>query len=174
MVTREQMDTLSLRVGNILELVSDLRVENSQLKAEIEELKVKHEQYDRKVEEQGKETRRLREQLDERNHKLNQLLLKEEELENFLLQIIGQMDSVGLAEFQKQFAEVGELRIQGDLPEPTPAPKDVSPAAIVEVAFGSDGIEVSEATMADGDFQIDPGNSVEVMVRKNGEFRQIR
>lgn len=176
MVTREQMDTLASRVGNVLELVGDLRIENSQLSAEVEQLKSRHDQSERKIEEQAKESKRLREQLEERNQKLNEMIVREEEFENYMLQLIGQVDHVKLAEFQNQFAELAQKKINGDFEAPaTPAPGE--PLEVVDVSYGENNISVNQSELVEieaaGDINVDGEDTTEIFLDDQGELQRI-
>lgn len=177
MVTREQMDTLSSRVGSVLELVGDLRIENSQLSAEIEQLKTRHDQSERKIEEQAKESKRLREQLEERNQKLNEMIVREEEFENYIMQMIGQVDHVKLAEFQNQFAELNRMKIEGEFqaPEGTPAPGE--PLEVVEVEYGAENIQVNSAQFmeidADGGLDMNGEEPAEIYLDDQGDLQRV-
>lgn len=176
MVTREQMDTLSSRVGNVLELVGDLRIENSQLGAEVEQLKSRHDQSDRKIEEQAKESKRLREQLEERNQKLNEMIVREEEFENYMLQLIGQVDHVKLAEFQNQFAELARMKIEGEFKAPE-ATDSGDPLEVLEVEYGEENITVSQSQLVeidtDGDLEMNGGDTTEIFLDEKGDLQRI-
>ena len=165
MVTREQMDTLTTRVSSVLELVSELRIENSHLKAEVEQLKERQDQSDRKIEEQAKESMRLREQLEERNAKLNEMILKEEELENFMLQVIGQMDQVRLSEYQKEFVRVADLKSEGGLAESAaPTGGAQTPAELLQVDIQQNGaFSVESSTEDQVSVDLDEGRGMEVV-----------
>ena len=164
MVTREQMDLLSTRVSGVLELISDLRVENSHLKAEVDQLEQRRDQCERKIDEQTKESIRLREQLEERDKKLNEMVLKEEELENFMLQMIGQMDGVRLQEYQKEFLKVADMQAGIEPRDEASAPVDTTPAEVLQVEYDTDGGVVVETTTADRvDFEPESDRALEVV-----------
>ncbi|MCR9144178.1 MAG: hypothetical protein NXI24_18160 [bacterium] len=176
MVTREQMDTLSSRVGNVLELVGDLRIENSQLAAEVEQLKTRHDQSERKIEEQAKESKRLREQLEERNQKLNEMIVREEEFENYMLQLIGQVDHVKLADFQNQFAELSQKKIDGEFQAPESG-ETGDPLEVLEVAYDSDKISVNQSELVDiddaGNFDVTEENTTEIFLDEQGDLQRL-
>jgi septal ring factor EnvC (AmiA/AmiB activator) len=163
MVTREQMDTLSLRVGTVLELVSELRVENSQLTAAIEQMKVRQEQSERRIDDQSKELLRLREQLEERNQRLNEMILKEEELENYVMQLIGQIDQIKLSAHQAQFVRAAEAKIDGAMPVPADANAH-APLDVFELDFANDSVTIQETSMDTINLNGSNGKALEVIV----------
>src|SRR5689334_15358001 len=94
MITLEQLEQLEGRIVKALELISDLRVENSHLESEADRLKASNDQLKLAAEEREKEALKWQQQLQEATQELSRLKSKEQELETRILSIIAKLDNL--------------------------------------------------------------------------------
>ena len=94
MVTMEQLEQLEGRIVKALELISDLRVENSHLETESERLKTTNDQLRLTAEERERDAQKWQQQLQEATQELSRLKSKEQELETRILSIIAKLDNL--------------------------------------------------------------------------------
>ena len=94
MITVEQLDQLEGRIVKALEIISDLRIENSQLESKADSLEANNEELKIKTDEKIKAAEQLEQQLKEATTELSQLRSKEQEIETKILQIIAKLDNV--------------------------------------------------------------------------------
>ena len=94
MITMEQLEKLEGRIVKALDLISDLRIENSQLESKVDTFELNNQQLKLKAEEKIKEAENLEKQLQEATGELNKLKSREQELETKILQIIAKLDNL--------------------------------------------------------------------------------
>jgi hypothetical protein len=184
MITMQQLEELESRIIKALQLIGDLRVENSRLESDNENLKSVAEEAKLSLEEKEQEIVRIQRELDDTVRELAALKDKEEVLEKKLIELLGKMDTL----------KVGSSPVTPaprPAPEPRAAEKSTPPPAASRIAaepemerepFRDVNVEVVKAgddmaaadkdddiiiidddtAMADGDIAIEPA-------RKKGE-----
>jgi hypothetical protein len=90
----EQLEQLEGRIVKALELISDLRVENSHLESELEKVKANNDQLKLTTEEKIRDAARFRTELDEARMDLEKLQSREKSLEDKISEIIHKLDGV--------------------------------------------------------------------------------
>ncbi|MCS7204976.1 MAG: hypothetical protein NZ853_04715 [Leptospiraceae bacterium] len=93
MITLEQLDELESKIIKALELISDLRTENSRLEAENQKLRDEYEKISQLLEKKEKDISSLKEQLEKANLELGRLKENESVLEKKILQILAKLNS---------------------------------------------------------------------------------
>ena len=127
MITMEQLENLEGRIVKALELISDLRIENSQLDSKVDNLESNNEQLKIKTDEKIKQAEHLEIQLQEATGELGQLKSKEKALETKILQIIAKLDNIKTVNFSSIDDEHGhsageQLSEETSTPEEIPLP----------------------------------------------------
>lgn len=95
MITLEQLDELEGRIVRALELIGDLRSENSRLESENERLRTEHDELKIALDEKEKTVQSLKEQLDKTGAELNELKQKESVLEKRITEMLSRLSDVG-------------------------------------------------------------------------------
>ena len=94
MISMQQLEELENRVVKALQLISDLRTENSKLENENEEIKSELEEAKLSLEEREQEIERIRKELDDATRELEELNAKEEILEKKVVSLLGKLDDL--------------------------------------------------------------------------------
>ena len=94
MITMQQLEELESRVIKALQLIGDLRTENSKLENENEEIKGELEEARLSLEEKEQEVEKIRKELDEATRELEELNAKEEVLEKKVIGLLGKLDTL--------------------------------------------------------------------------------
>ncbi len=94
MISMQQLEELENRVVKALQLISDLRTENSKLENENEEIKGELEETKLSLEEKEQEIERIRKELDHATIELEELNAKEEVLEKKVIALLGKLDGL--------------------------------------------------------------------------------
>ena len=94
MISMQQLEELENRVVKALQLISDLRTENSKLENENEEIKSELEEARLSLEEREQEIERIRKELDDATRELEELQAKEEVLEKKVVSLLGKLDDL--------------------------------------------------------------------------------
>jgi hypothetical protein len=94
MISMQQLEELENRVVKALQLIGDLRSENSKLENENEELKGDLEETKLSLEEKEREIEKIRKALDEATRELEDLNAKEEVLEKKVIGLLGKLDTL--------------------------------------------------------------------------------
>lgn len=94
MISMQQLEELENRVVKALQLISDLRTENSKLENENEEIKSELEEAKLSLEEREQEIERIRKELDDATRELEELQAKEEVLEKKVVSLLGKLDDL--------------------------------------------------------------------------------
>ena len=94
MLSMQQLEELEARVIKALQLITDLRTENSRLEADAEKYKAEAEEARLSLEEREQEILRIQKELDETTKQLNELREKEEVLEKKVIGLLGKMDAL--------------------------------------------------------------------------------
>lgn len=122
MITLEQLDELEGRIVRALELIGDLRSENSRLESENERLRSEHDELKLALDDKEKTVQSLREQLDITGRELNDLKQKESVLEKRITEMLSRLSDV----------EKGKIQPASRPPSAAaPAPRPPAPAAPV-------------------------------------------
>ena len=90
----EQLEKLEGRIIKALELISDLRIENSQMESKLDVFKSDNEQLKLTNEQKTKEAQKLETQLEEATVELNELKSREQGIETKILQIIAKLENI--------------------------------------------------------------------------------
>jgi hypothetical protein len=93
MITLEQLDELESRIVRALELIGDLRTENSRLESENQKLREEHDQLKNALEQKERDVQALKGQLEKANQELNELKQKESLLEKRISDILSKLAS---------------------------------------------------------------------------------
>ncbi|EHQ06726.1 cell division protein ZapB [Leptonema illini] len=94
MITLEQLDELEGRIVRALELIGDLRSENSRLETENERLRSEHDELKLALDEKEKTVQSLKDQLDRTGAELNDLKQKEAVLEKRITEMLSRLSDV--------------------------------------------------------------------------------
>ncbi len=94
MISMQQLEELESRVVKALQLIGDLRTENSKLENENEEIKGELEEARLTLEEKEQEVEKIRKELDEATRELEELNAKEEVLEKKVIGLLGKLDTL--------------------------------------------------------------------------------
>lgn len=94
MISMQQLEELESRVVKALQLIGDLRTENSKLENENEEIKGELEEARLTLEEKEQEVEKIRRELDEATRELEELNAKEEILEKKVIGLLGKLDTL--------------------------------------------------------------------------------
>jgi DNA repair exonuclease SbcCD ATPase subunit len=94
MISMQQLEELESRVVKALQLIGDLRTENSKLENENEEIKGELEEAKLTLEEKEQEVEKIRKELDEATRELEELNAKEEVLEKKVIGLLGKLDTL--------------------------------------------------------------------------------
>ena len=94
MISMQQLEELESRVIKALQLIGDLRTENSKLENENEEIKGELEEARLSLEEKEQEVEKIRKELDEATRELEELNAKEEVLEKKVIGLLGKLDTL--------------------------------------------------------------------------------
>ncbi len=94
MISMQQLEELENRVVKALQLIGDLRSENSKLENENEELKSDLEETKLSLEEKEHEIEKIRKALDDATRELDDLNAKEEVLEKKVIGLLGKLDTL--------------------------------------------------------------------------------
>jgi DNA repair exonuclease SbcCD ATPase subunit len=94
MITMQQLEELEGRIIKALQLIGDLRSENSRLESDNEALKSQAEDARLGLEEKEQEVLRMQKELDDATRELNALKEKEEILEKKIIALLAKMDTV--------------------------------------------------------------------------------
>ncbi|MBP7735204.1 MAG: hypothetical protein KA369_04450 [Spirochaetes bacterium] len=94
MISMQQLEELESRVVKALQLIGDLRTENSKLENENEEIKSELEEAKLTLEEKEQEVEKIRKELDEATRELAELNAKEEVLEKKVIGLLGKLDTL--------------------------------------------------------------------------------
>jgi len=94
MITLEQLDELEGRIVRALELIGDLRSENSRLETENERLRTEHDELKLALDEKEKTVNSLKEQLDKTGAELAELKQKETVLEKRITEMLSRLSDV--------------------------------------------------------------------------------
>jgi DNA repair exonuclease SbcCD ATPase subunit len=91
MITLEQLDELESRIIRALELIGDLRTENSRLEVENQKLREEHDQLKNALEQKERDIQVLKSKLEETNKELQELKEKESILEKRISDILSKL-----------------------------------------------------------------------------------
>jgi predicted RNase H-like nuclease (RuvC/YqgF family) len=94
MLSMQQLEELEARVIKALQLISDLRTENSRLESDAEHYKAEAEEARLSLEEKEQEILRIQNELDDTTRQLAELREKEEILEKKVIALLGKMDGL--------------------------------------------------------------------------------
>jgi hypothetical protein len=94
MISMQQLEELESRVVKALQLIGDLRTENSKLENENDELKSDLEETKLTLEEKEQEMEKIRKELDEATRELEDLNAREEVLEKKVIALLGKLDTL--------------------------------------------------------------------------------
>ncbi|MBN2158640.1 MAG: hypothetical protein JW807_04535 [Spirochaetes bacterium] len=94
MISMQQLEELESRVVKALQLIGDLRTENSKLENENEELKTEMEEARLSLEAKEQEVEKIRRELDQATRELEELNAKEEILEKKVIGLLGKLDTL--------------------------------------------------------------------------------
>jgi predicted RNase H-like nuclease (RuvC/YqgF family) len=94
MISMQQLEELESRVVKALQLIGDLRTENSKLENENEELKSEMEEARLSLEAKEQEVEKIRRELDQATRELEELNAKEEVLEKKVIALLGKLDTL--------------------------------------------------------------------------------
>jgi DNA repair exonuclease SbcCD ATPase subunit len=94
MISMQQLEELENRVVKALQLIGDLRTENSKLEHDNEGLKSDLEETKLSLEEKEQEIEKIRKDLDEATRELEELNAKEEVLEKKVIGLLGKLDDL--------------------------------------------------------------------------------
>jgi len=94
MISMQQLEELESRVIRALQLIGDLRTENSKLENENDELKSDIEEAKLTLEEKEQEVEKIRKELDEATKELGDLNAREEVLEKKVIALLGKLDTI--------------------------------------------------------------------------------
>ncbi len=102
MITLEQLDELESRIVKALELIGDLRTENSRLEIENQKLRNEYETLKTTLDQKERDVRELKQQLDKANEELNELKQKESILEKRINEILNKLSLSEKQNYKKQ------------------------------------------------------------------------
>lgn len=102
MITLEQLDELESRIVKALELIGDLRTENSRLEMENQKLRNEYETLKTTLDQKERDVRELKQQLDKANEELNELKQKESILEKRISEILNKLSLSEGQNYQKK------------------------------------------------------------------------
>ncbi len=157
MITMQQLEELESRIIKALQLIGDLRVENSRLESDNENLKAVAEEAKLSLEEKEQEIVRIQRELDDTVRELAALKDKEEVLEKKLIELLGKMDTL----------KVGSAPVApAPAPKPAPAPRAVEEAAPAPAASA---IAAEPEVEREPVIEKDPFRDVNVEVVKESE-----
>lgn len=94
MISMQQLEELENRVVKALQLINDLRAENSKLEHENDNLKSDLEETKLSLEEKEREIEKIRKELDDATRELEELNAKEEILEKKVIALLGKLDTL--------------------------------------------------------------------------------
>ncbi len=94
MISMQQLEELENRVVKALQLINDLRAENSKLEHENDNLKTDLEETKLSLEEKEQEIEKIRKELDDATRELEELNAKEEVLEKKVIALLGKLDTL--------------------------------------------------------------------------------
>ena len=94
MISMQQLEELENRVVKALQLINDLRAENSKLEHDNDNLKSDLEETKLSLEEKEQEIERIRKELDDATRELEELNAKEEILEKKVIALLGKLDTL--------------------------------------------------------------------------------
>jgi hypothetical protein len=94
MISMQQLEELESRVIRALQLIGDLRTENSKIENENDELKSDLEEAKLTLEEKEQEVEKIRKELDEATRELGDLNAREEVLEKKVIALLGKLDTL--------------------------------------------------------------------------------
>ncbi|MGV7930353.1 MAG: hypothetical protein AB2L13_15885 [Spirochaetota bacterium] len=149
MISMQQLEELESRIIKALQLIGDLRTENSRLESDNESLKVVAEEAKLSLEEKEQELARIQRELDDTARELAELKGKEDVLEKKIIELLGKMDAL-----KSGSAPIIDSGVRAERPAMRePAPKSeprVAPAApareevSVETVRSGDDIVISD------------------------------
>jgi len=94
MISMQQLEELESRVIRALQLIGDLRTENSKLENETDELKSDLEEAKLTLEEKEQEVEKIRKELGRSHQELGDLNAREEVLEKKVIALLGKLDTL--------------------------------------------------------------------------------
>ncbi|MFN3604465.1 MAG: hypothetical protein ACK4UJ_07125 [Leptonema sp. (in: bacteria)] len=100
MITLEQLDELENRIIKALELIGDLRTENSRLEVENQKLRKEYEDLKITLDQKERDVRDLKQQLEKTNEELRELKEKESILEKRISEILTKLSTTEETNYQ--------------------------------------------------------------------------
>ncbi|HSV97697.1 MAG TPA: cell division protein ZapB [Spirochaetota bacterium] len=186
MISMQQLEELESRIIKALQLIGDLRTENSRLESDNESLKVVAEEAKLSLEEKEQELARIQRELDDTARELAELKDKENVLEKKIIELLGKMDALktGSAPIFERGTRAERPAARESAPKSAPrvAPRreDVS----VETVRSGDDIVISDkdddiiiidddTALADADVRVEtspgrPGGEDEIILLDDG------
>ncbi len=153
MITLEQLDELESRIVRALELIGDLRTENSRLESENQKLREEHDQLKNALEQKERDVQVLKDQLEKANQELNELKQKESMLEKRITDILSKLAN----------AE-GSNYVTGDVKKSVSSSFASSQTVISQPTISNDELTIVEEDIAVP--QKEDESSVEIEIEK--------
>ena len=94
MISMQQLEELESRIVKALQLIGDLRTENSKLETDNESLQAQAEEAKLSLEEKEQELEKIQKELDDKIKELNEIKAKEDVLEKKIIELLTRLETV--------------------------------------------------------------------------------